>query len=870
MKRFIVAVSGLLIIVSLGAAASADRWLTGPRAPAPGTEGRQAKAPTPVSMPKPDLPKFDGNVASLDWGGSIERVGVVATPEDALDLIDGDLDTAWRPGNGQTDVVIGFHERDAVLIDRIVVASGTPQGLVAASRPIQVSISMSGPTDKDFGASSKAATLEPGQELAILMGQTQARYVRLRFTPVEPRAVKPLIREIRVMEGQGAGYAPLLARHAELTWMPPAAVVETGTADRTPTQGCLPRAATSAVRPGNGESRRVLAAGDSGEYVAVPLKKRALAPGMNRDVEVLTRVAIVSVQTRRLRPWMLAPASGLDYDTVAFEQVCDTQKRLAPVFKRALLDWVAAGHKLIIHDADICGRGPDYSFLPYPFKTSNPGKQGKRGSALIFVEDNVMAHGRPGQPGYIDVTAWLAQPNELGDSNTIVNSDPRWCGHMALRNTNGAFGFSEAYATYGRGLIIYNGFDRDDSQLTGYQTIVARELAQGFNPDNLPCSARLGRFVVKTESQLVDQPMRAGQTYVYPLSLLPNLGYKGRVSLSIASNPPVPGLRAQFEPAAVDVADMATSKLTVTVPPGAPESVALTVTGIDPAGTSTWACLFLSPARSGSLSITSTLAPPAKAGNNIEIILDGSGSMKTLMGKVSRWQTALGVLKEVVTQLPDGFNVGLRVYGHREPSTSPRTCTDSELVVPVRKLDRAGLIGAASAVTPRGETPLVYSVLQAPGDLKKAGGGTVILITDGEESCKGDAVKAAAELKASGVDLRLNIVGFALGAKTVQQDLTTFAQATSGRFYTAQSGSALAQALVVATIDRLPYRVYDTSGKQVAGGEAGDPALQLPPGEYRIAVKAGTQDLVADRVQVVLGRETKLQITLKDNQVVLQ
>jgi hypothetical protein len=352
--------------------------------------------------------------------------------------------------------------------------------------------------------------------------------------------------------------------------------------------------------------------------------------------------------------------------------------------------------------------------------------------------------------------------------------------------------------------------------------------------------------------------------------VLPNLGYKGRVSLSITSNPPMPGLRAQFEPAIVDVADIATSKLTVTVPAGAPESVALTVTGADPAGTNSWACVYLSPARSGSLSITSALAPPTKTGNNIEIILDGSGSMKTLMGKTSRWQTALNVLKEVVTQLPDGFNVGLRVYGHREASTSPRTCTDSQLVVPVKKLDRAGLLAAAGAVTPKGETPLVYSVLQAPADLKKAGGGTVILITDGEESCKGDAVKAAAELKASGVDLRLDIVGFAVAAKKVQQDLTTFAQATSGRFYTAQSGSALAQALIVATIDRLPYRVYDASGKQVASGEAGDPALELPPGDYKIAIKAGTQDVVAERIKVVLGKETKLQITLRDNQVVLQ
>jgi hypothetical protein len=42
-------------------------------------------------------------------------------------------------------------------------------------------------------------------------------------------------------------------------------------------------------------------------------------------------------------------------------------------------------------------------------------------------------------------------------------------------------------------------------------------------------------------------------------------------------------------------------------------------------------------------------------------------------------------------------------------------------------------------------------------------------------------VKAAAELKASGLDLRLNIVGFAVTNPKTQKDLTGFAQATGGR-----------------------------------------------------------------------------------------
>ena len=112
--------------------------------------------------------------------------------------------------------------------------------------------------------------------------------------------------------------------------------------------------------------------------------------------------------------------------------------------------------------------------------------------------------------------------------------------------------------------------------------------------------------------------------------------------------------------------------------------------------------------------MVSGLQRTKKPSKNLEIILDASGSMKLPLGKKTRWTTALDVLKEVLDKLPNDFNVGLRIYGHREPSTSPKTCTDSELVLPIRKLDRAAVMAAANRAKPKGETPLVYSVLQAP------------------------------------------------------------------------------------------------------------------------------------------------------------
>jgi Ca-activated chloride channel family protein len=108
--------------------------------------------------------------------------------------------------------------------------------------------------------------------------------------------------------------------------------------------------------------------------------------------------------------------------------------------------------------------------------------------------------------------------------------------------------------------------------------------------------------------------------------------------------------------------------------------------------------------------------------------------------------------------LPDDLNVGLRVYGHRYSSKSAETCQDTELVVPLGPLDRDKIMKTAEGLKPRGETPLIRSILKSVADLKAAGGGSVMLITDGEESCKGSKPRGRRS-KTSGVNLTLNIVG---------------------------------------------------------------------------------------------------------------
>ena len=158
------------------------------------------------------------------------------------------------------------------------------------------------------------------------------------------------------------------------------------------------------------------------------------------------------------------------------------------------------------------------------------------------------------------------------------------------------------------------------------------------------------------------------------------------------------------------------------------------------------------------------------------------------------------------------------------------------------------------AARPRGETPLVYSVLQAIADLKAAGGGSVVLITDGEESCGGDFAAAAAAIKQSGLDFRLNIVGFTLQGQTGAEGARPPGREHRRRVLRRRRTAPRCRARSRPRRSRrFPFSVKDATGKVVAEGEAGDPGHDLAPGDYTIVVQAGDQALTLPHVTVAAG-----------------
>jgi len=217
-------------------------------------------------------------------------------------------------------------------------------------------------------------------------------------------------------------------------------------------------------------------------------------------------------------------------DTVVLGYICDLGKKIAPWQAQALLDFTQAGHKLIIDDADNC-TSTDYSFLPYAFHTSNPGARGASGHDLVLVEPSTLGSDAKDSKQYLDLKSWVSVGNDIGDSNTVTTRDPHWCGHLFGTNALNVDGFMHMYAPYGQGLIIYNGFDKDDRNKATYAKLLLLELQQPV-PALLPCTESVaGKFLIAPSKRVPFSPGRASQVQV-PLQVLANQGYAGTVSLA--------------------------------------------------------------------------------------------------------------------------------------------------------------------------------------------------------------------------------------------------------------------------------------------------------------------------------------------------
>ena len=227
-------------------------------------------------------------------------------------------------------------------------------------------------------------------------------------------------------------------------------------------------------------------------------------------------------------------------------------------------------------------------------------------------------------------------------------------------------------------------------------------------------------------------------------------------------------------------------------------------------------------------------APP-----QVLLVMDSSGSMaEPTGGGTTRIDAAKKALHSVINNTPDDTELGLRVYGsHDNPEGSPESCKDSDLVVPIATDNRDRLRTEVDKYKPVGWTPIAHSLSEAGKDLADEGNRTIVLVSDGEETCEVDPCDVAAQLAEKGIDLTINTVGLNVSG-AAREKLQCIADKGKGEYYDAENAEDLEEALNQAA--RRQGQEYQAEGEPVDGSDQPGSAPEIGEGTYTDDINGDT------------------------------
>ena len=192
---------------------------------------------------------------------------------------------------------------------------------------------------------------------------------------------------------------------------------------------------------------------------------------------------------------------------------------------------------------------------------------------------------------------------------------------------------------------------------------------------------------------------------------------------------------------------------------------------------------------------TVSAAALAETGRSVLIVLDASGSMNQPMPEGrTRIEAAKAAVGDFLGTLPADVRVGLRVYGHQS-APDRKNCEDSELVAGFASVGEAkmAIIAKVAEIRARGYTPITRSLQLAAQDIGSEPGSerTVVLVSDGHETCKADPCAAAKALAAADAKLVIHTIGLGVN-DTARRQLQCIASVAGGAYFDARSQAELA------------------------------------------------------------------------------
>lgn len=241
--------------------------------------------------------------------------------------------------------------------------------------------------------------------------------------------------------------------------------------------------------------------------------------------------------------------------------------------------------------------------------------------------------------------------------------------------------------------------------------------------------------------------------------------------------------------------------------------------------------------------IAAGLAVPAAAETtkNVALILDASGSMNDKLRNGERKISAAKIaVRDLVSKIPGSINLSFRAYGHQS-HRSKKNCRDTQLLVPFGSATTVSkqIVTQSNGLDAQGYTPITYVLGLAADDLKPLSGPkTIILVSDGRETCEGDPCLLAKKLADANADLVIHTVGFGVDAQTKRQ-LQCIAKYGRGTYREAETTPDLAISMEEATKVVVKQEEVTIKVKRVKPGR-----LKITNGGYHIVRDAETGEQV--------------------------
>ena len=187
-------------------------------------------------------------------------------------------------------------------------------------------------------------------------------------------------------------------------------------------------------------------------------------------------------------------------------------------------------------------------------------------------------------------------------------------------------------------------------------------------------------------------------------------------------------------------------------------------------------------------------SPIAHAKDNAVIVFDASGSMWGKIKGKAKIEIAREVMGTLVKDWNEDIELGLMAYGHRKKGN----CNDIEMLQAIGAVDSDKMLTIINKIVPKGKTPISQSLRQAAETLRYTEDpATIILISDGEETCNADPCVVSKELEAKGINFTTHVIGFDIKKnKKALKQLKCIAKNTGGKFYQAEDALGLKKALI--------------------------------------------------------------------------